>query len=298
MTREPWYSRWFGKDYLEVYPHRDHEEAEEAVDLLVDRLETTPGTRVLDLACGAGRHLRVLQDRGLAAMGLDLSLPLLQEARREVPEATLLRGDMRSLPFRSASFGLVASFFTSFGYFDDETQDRRVLAEIGRVLTPDGAVFLDFLNADQVRRTLTPRDEARVGGRRVVQERVLREEGRLVEKTIRIDDEDGGPPRVFHERVRLYELSELEALLSALDLAVQDRFGDYDGSPFTSRTPRLILLARRGEWPSGPREEPPAGPEARAPTGSEPEGASGPEAEARTGVPPHTGSPSDPPPTR
>lgn len=245
MTGEAWYARWFGREYLDLYPHRDQDEAERAVALLLDRLRPRSGTPVLDLACGAGRHLGVLRARGLAAVGLDLSLPLLEEARRTVPEAPLVRGDMRRLPFRPGSFQIVTSFFTSFGYFDDEAEDRRVLVEIRRLLVGGGTLLFDFLNADEVRRTLTPRDEAEVGGRRVIQERTLVEGGRRVEKRIRIEAPEGGPPRTFRERVRLYELFELEELFGSLGLEVEERLGDYDGSPFASESPRLILLARR-----------------------------------------------------
>lgn len=246
MSGEPWYRSWFGEEYLRLYPHRDREEAREAVGLLAEWAAPTPGSRVLDLACGAGRHLGFLQKEGMAAVGLDLSLPLLREARDAAGDGFLVRGDMRHLPFAGGGFQVVASFFTSFGYFEREEEDRVVLDEIGRVLAPGGHVLLDFLNADRVRGTLVPRDEEEVEGERLVQERTLRDGGRLVEKRIEIHPGTGGPPRIFRERVRLYDPGELEALLEERDLTVVERFGDYRGTPFDGRSPRLILLARKG----------------------------------------------------
>jgi SAM-dependent methyltransferase len=245
VSADPWYRSWFGEDYLKLYPHRDHEEAEDAVALLVERLAPTPGLRVLDLACGGGRHLHHLRARGLGAVGLDLSLPLLREAAETASGVPLVRGDMRRLPFGERSFGIVTSFFTSFGYFEDEAQDRLVLGEIRRTLAPGGWVVLDFLNAARVRRSLTPRDEVVMDGRRVVQERILKEEGRIVEKRIHLQPPEGGPTRTFLERVRLYDPPELEELLASRGFEVQERLGDYDGSPFEADAPRFILLARR-----------------------------------------------------
>jgi SAM-dependent methyltransferase len=216
------------------------------VGLLTEWAAPTPGSRVLDLACGAGRHLGFLQEKGMAAVGLDLSLPLLREARAAAGDGFLVRGDMRHLPFADGSFQVVASFFTSFGYFEREEEDRVVLDEIGRILAPGGHVLLDFLNAARVRGTLVPRDEEEVEGERLVQERTLRDGGRLVEKRIEIHRGTGGPPRIFRERVRLYDPGELEALLAERGLTVVERFGDYRGTPFDGGSPRLILLARKG----------------------------------------------------
>jgi SAM-dependent methyltransferase len=238
-----WYRRWFGEEYMELYPHRDREEAREAVALFLEHADVGEGDPVLDLACGAGRHLEGLLEEGLDAVGLDLSLPLLRRASGRQPAMRLIRGDMRSLPFRSATFAAVSSFFTSFGYFESEADDRMVLREVRRVLRQGGHLLLDFLNARAVQRNLTPRDERTVGEWRVVQERRLVRGGRVVEKRIRIEDGAEGEPREFLERVRLYMPRELESLLAREGLTPVERFGDYEGGPVSPASPRVILLA-------------------------------------------------------
>ena len=240
----PWYRRWFGEEYLRLYPHRDEAEADQAVRLLVDECSLVPGDSVLDLACGAGRHLRSLRERGLRPIGLDLSLSLLLNAKGAAPEETLVRADMRVLPFALDHFAAVASFFTSFGYFHSDHDDGRVLLEIRRVLRDGGYLLLDFLNSRRVRETLSPRDESEVDGRRVVQERRLVDGGRAVEKTICIGGEGGREPEVFHERVRLYSATELKTLLTSCRLTPERWFGDYVGGPLTESAPRVIALAR------------------------------------------------------
>lgn len=250
MTGEPWYHHWFGEEYLELYPHRNEAEAARAVGVLLDRLEahdlrdSTGGShrRVLDLACGAGRHLAALDDRGVRAVGLDLSAPLLAEARALLPDTPLLRGDMRRLPFPADAFQGVTSFFTSFGYFETEDEDRQVVREIRRVVEPGGFLLLDFLNAPRVRAELTPRDVRRIGSGQVIQQRRLLEGGRRVEKRIRIVKADG--EQAFTERVRLYEAPELARLLESEGVEPLDLMGDYEGSPHTVDSPRTIIFAR------------------------------------------------------
>lgn len=242
---DSWFREWFGEEYLRLYPHRDEEEAARAVDMLLGATDLPEGSRVLDLACGAGRHLTPLRDSGLRAVGLDLSRPLLRRAASRIGSRGLVCGDMRSLPFGAGLFAAVAQFFTSFGYFAAREQDREVLDEVRRVLTDDGAFLLDFLNAARVREELVPEDTRVVDGRAVRQERWIEDDA--VVKRIEIEESKGGGPEVFHERVRLYEPGELEEMLSEAGLTPTARFGDYRGRPFRSaESPRLLILGVAG----------------------------------------------------
>lgn len=240
-TRE-WFRDWFGEEYLALYPHRNEREARAAVDLFLRVAPPRPGSRLLDLACGAGRHLRELCGAGLDSTGLDLSMTLLREARARAPEGPLVRGDMRRLPFARESFGGLTSFFTSFGYFGDPADDRQVLREMARVMTPGAVFMLDFLNAARVRRELVERDSRDVGGNRIIQAREITDD--VVVKRIRIEPLDEGDVRHFEERVRLYTCEDLVGLLSEAGLETTHRFGDYEGAPFSSASPRLILAGR------------------------------------------------------
>ncbi|MFW6083858.1 MAG: class I SAM-dependent methyltransferase, partial [Gemmatimonadota bacterium] len=199
---------------------------------------------VLDLACGAGRHLRELASAGVSAVGLDLSRVLLAEARAADPAARLVRGDMRRLPFADGAFGALTSFFTSFGYFASRADDRTAAREMRRVLRPGGSFMLDFFNADRVREELVPRDVREARGRRVIQTRRIVDD--TVVKRIRIEELEPGEetrtPRHFHERVRLYSAEELSSLLRAEGLRTERRYGDYDGGEAGAGAERLILV--------------------------------------------------------
>jgi len=237
-----WYEQWFGEEYLRLYPHRNEAEARNGVELILGHARLPAGALVLDLACGAGRHLREFVRAGAHAVGLDLSSLLLRRAL--AGGGTVVRGDMRRLPFRDRSFSLVCSFFTSFGYFSQPEEDVGVLREVRRVLHAGGSFAFDFLNADQVRAMLPSSEERWVEGRRVSQVRSLVDGGRVVEKRIEILGPDDPIPHIFYERVRLYSPDELTSILADAGLRVNAAFGGYTGDALRPDSPRVILIGK------------------------------------------------------
>ena len=180
-------------------------------------------------------------------VGFDLSWAMLRRARGRT-RAALVRGDMRALPFRSGSFALAVNLFTSFGYFLSDDEHRRVVHQVAAALAPGGHFVLDYLNADQVRRTVQRSEQAKRSwngaGARRSEVRVTRRigtDGRFVIKEIELRDEG----RRFEERVRLYGPDELAALLADAGLRVAARLGDYDGAAPGPDAPRVILVAAR-----------------------------------------------------
>jgi SAM-dependent methyltransferase len=233
-----WFEGWFGEEYLKLYPHRDDTDAERVVALISRTVPFQPGWRVLDVACGAGRHARAFEAAGARCFGLDLSLTLLRVAR-QVTQAPLVRADMRQLPIRPGSMDLTVNLFTSFGYFEDDAEHRAALdARVGTV-RPGGWFAIDCLNADRVRSALVPSEAATLGGHAVSVTRELSGEGRFVRKTISAAD-----GRRWQERVRLFGIGELESMLEAAGVEISHRFGDYDGGPPAPGAPRVILLGQ------------------------------------------------------
>src|SRR3954465_11882248 len=158
-----WFEDWFGEDYLLLYPHRDDADAERAVSLIRRTLPFQPGWRVLDVACGAGRHARAFSSAGARCTGLDLSATLLRLAR-QITNAPLVRADMRQLPIRPGSMDLTVNLFTSFGYFQDDSEHMAALAEMVSTVRSGGWFVIDFLNPASVRRGLVSKETLEVGG--------------------------------------------------------------------------------------------------------------------------------------
>jgi SAM-dependent methyltransferase len=233
-----WFEEWFGEEYLRLYPHRDAAEAERAVALILEQTAFAPGWRVLDVACGAGRHARALEAAGARCVGLDLSMALLRVARG-VTGAPLVRADMRALPIRPGSMDLTVNLFTSFGYFERDVEHTAALHEMVATLRPRGWFVIDFLNSAAVRERLVPRETRRLDGADVAVARSVSVDGRYVCKTITTA---GG--RRFTERVRLFGADEIAAMLAEARVTVRHRFGDYDASPLGADSPRTILFGQ------------------------------------------------------
>jgi SAM-dependent methyltransferase len=232
-----WFEEWFGEEYLHLYPHRDEADADRMVALLASTLPWCTGWRVLDVACGAGRHLAALERAGAVPFGFDLSRALLRRARG-MTRRPLVRADMRALPFRAASMDLTVNLFTSFGYFAEDEEHTDAIGQMLSTVRPGGWFVIDFLNAEQVRAALVPQQQVSIGGADVAVRREISGDGRFVCKTITLPD-----GRRFQERVRLLGPLELERMLEAHGAIVDGRYGDYSGAPLGSG-PRTILTAR------------------------------------------------------
>jgi SAM-dependent methyltransferase len=235
-----WYREWFGEEYLELYAHRDAGEADRHVDFVLSTLAPARPRRVLDLACGAGRHSAALARRGQAVCGVDLSLTLLAKS----PELARVRGDMRRLPFADGAFDWVLNFFTSFGYFESERENFQVLEEVARVLAPGGGFLVDLMNLDHALAHLRERESFEVDGRRVEIERRYDAVSRRMQKRIRVL-EPGRAPRAFLESVRAYREEEVVGGLRWAGLDVASVHGSFRGEPFRPDSERLILVGRR-----------------------------------------------------
>lgn len=239
-----WWEEAFGADYPSLYPHRDLPSARREVAFLVER---GIRGRVLDLACGFGRHTTAFLERGVDAIGADYSAELLRAAGglegSEKLRGRLVRADARALPFAAASFDAITLLFSSFGYFGPEG-DASVLAQCARTVRPGGLVALDLMNPARVRADLVPESRTLRGPAVAVERRALEDGGRRVIKSVELRFADGRVRR-WREDVRMYEPQEIDALLADVHLTPVGRHGDFGGAPFGTDAARQIVLARR-----------------------------------------------------
>jgi SAM-dependent methyltransferase len=251
-----WYKKWFNTaDYLELYDHRNSTDAKKIVSLINRTIKLPKGSKLLDLACGNGRHSVFFAEKGYDVLGIDLSPYLISEAKKKL-RSEYLRfkknlkfdiGDMRNLS-RKNEFDLVVNLFSSFGYFEEESQNRSVINSISRSLKKDGYFFFDFLNSEYLRRNLAVFDAQKRNRNIIIQVREIT--GKFVKKDILIIRNKPGSKypelRRFHEKVRLYTLAELRQIFRSNRLKIVKLFGDYSGKPFRKNSSgRLIILAQK-----------------------------------------------------
>lgn len=253
-TDAPWYEKAFESGYLKIYAHRNDADAARALAFLESHARLNPRMRLLDLCCGPGRHLAHVAPHVGQAWGLDLSTPLLLEAREALSDLCanhpptcprLVQADMRHLPFAPASFDAVINMFTSFGYFENEAENEHVLAEIARILRPGALLVLDHINRPYLESTLQPETRRRLpNGIQVIERRGLDRERRRVRKQIEWIEPDRGRLE-WIESVRVYHPEEIDRCLNAAGLDAQSWHGDFDGCALSPESPRMIVVARR-----------------------------------------------------
>jgi SAM-dependent methyltransferase len=157
----------------------------------------------------------------------------------------LVEADMRRLPFADASFDAVLNLFNAFGYLEDDAQDELVLGEVARVLRPGGRFLQELANREALVRGWHDSDVTRTGdGLVVLQERTLnlRSGRERVRYTLLGPD---GRQTTREHAIRLYALTELEAMLGRAGLELLAVHGDLDGGPLELDSSFLVTLSGR-----------------------------------------------------
>ena len=241
----PWYETAFDRDYLRVYAHRNEAAARTEAAFIISQMPLQARRRILDIACGAGRHMVWFCSAAELTVGVDRSSELLAEAAIRLGSLStrteLICADMRHLPFE-AEFTCVALLFTSFGYFPTDQENLAVIQQACRVLTSGGVFWLDYLNEPYLRKNLQPHTRHTDGRRIIEQHRKITDQGR-VEKRIRILTE--GRERFINESVKLYSRQQIEQMFIRSGLAVHGLWGDFQGREHTDDSPALIIMGRK-----------------------------------------------------
>jgi len=218
------------------------------VDFIVEKSGVLPGSAVLDLCCGHGRHSLELARRGYRVVGLDFHEPSLALARESAAAEGLaidfIQSDMRHIPYQD-EFDLVINLFTAFGYLKDQAENQAVLDAVAVALRPGGRLLLDIINHAWLMRHFERRDWHEL------------EDGSLLFEERQFDLRTGrnnavwnflhpdGSRSEFPNSVRVYTLVEFEGMLTAAGLTFRDVWGNFDGDDYGFDTNRMIVLAQK-----------------------------------------------------
>ena len=237
-----WFYRWFGSPwYAMLYKHRDEEDAAGLVASVIAKGGLRPGDKLLDLACGRGRHAAVFAKAGLDVTGVDISVQSIKDAKAQVPGVHFEVHDMRE-PFARDQFDAVVCLFTSLGYTGDRNDDRRAVSAAAQALKPGGLFVLDLMNGDVVTRDLVPEEVRHIEGMRFVVNRTV-ENGEVV-KRILVEHPEG--EHRFEERVHAWRLPEVEALIEGAGLRLKEVTDSTCANTFhPEHSNRIVAWARK-----------------------------------------------------
>ncbi len=221
-------------------------EAVTEVNAIIRLLGIEPGDSVLDLGCGVGRHSLELARRGFRVTGVDRTVPYLTQARQKAEAEGLdiefTHEDMRRFS-RPGTFDAAINMFTSFSYFEDPDEDRRVLANLASSLKDGGRLVLHTHGKEVLARIFLPRSwEEHDGTHVLIERRATRNWGWMENHYTVFKD---GRRHEFDVNHRLYSATELVALMTDCGFSHVDVHGDFDGSPYDHTARTMVTVARK-----------------------------------------------------
>jgi SAM-dependent methyltransferase len=231
-----WFASWFDTPYYHIlYKDRNYREAQIFMDNLTHYLNLPEHAKVLDLACGKGRHSIYLNQLGFTVLGVDLSEKSIETANKNANKTLHFQiHDMRE-PLNE-KFDAVFNLFTSFGYFDTDDDNLKTLIAIKEMLSEYGFAVIDFMNVPFVLDNLVAEETKTVDEIDFHLKRYLKD-GYIVKE---IDFEDNGEKYHFEEKVRALTLDDFNKMMNEAGIYLLDTFGDYKLKKYHKNTQRTF----------------------------------------------------------
>ncbi len=239
-----WFGAWFNSPYYHIlYKHRDQEEAANFINNLHQLLQFKSTDKLLDVACGRGRHAIYLNKMGMDVVGIDLSpqnIMLAQEYEND--RLHFHQHDMREV-FAEEAFDLALNLFTSFGYFDSEEENEKAVIATTKALKPGGHLVIDFLNPYRVIEHLVPAEKITLEG--IEFEINRRYQQGFIYKEIKFTD--NGQHHSYTEKIRAIRKFEFMRYFVKAGLKLKGNYGDYELNPYYWKTSQRMIFVMEKE---------------------------------------------------
>ena len=243
MGQTEWFGTWFDSPFYHVlYKHRDYDEARAFIRVLVEQLGIASGQKILDVACGKGRHAIQLNNMGFEVEGIDLSAQNIEHAKAfENDKLHFARHDMREV-YKEEAFDVVLNLFTSFGYFDTHVEHEQAIKAMAAALKPGGSFVLDFLNPYVVINELVQEEVKIIDN---IEFHINKSyDGEFILK--KINFKDGGKEYEYLEKVKAIRRIEFLEYFRNAGLKLINTYGDYHMAPYEpEQSDRLIFWLKK-----------------------------------------------------
>jgi SAM-dependent methyltransferase len=238
-----WFEKWFDSPYYHMlYKNRDKKEAKVFIDNLIAHLQIPIGSKLLDVACGKGRHSVYFNKKGLDVIGIDLSINSIKDAKKDENSSLYFQEhDMRKV-FRNNYFDIVTNLFTSIGYFEKDEDEQNTINSMALNLKQEGILIIDFMNIKKVIKNLVRYEVKKIDGitfnisRSVINNYIIKD----------IVFSDNTKHYKFKEKVKALTLTNFAKFIKNADLKIINIFGNYKLEDFdATNSERLIIICKK-----------------------------------------------------
>ena len=232
---------WFDTPYYKLlYRNRNEDEARLFIDNILKKINIEPNSKILDLACGTGRHSIYLSKKGFDVVGIDKSKKNIITAKKN-ENKKLIFFQQEMTKDINMQFNAIFNFFTSFGYVDHK-YNYDTIENISKNLKKGGLFIIDFLNQKIVRKNIVEYEEKNIENINFNIHRYI--ENNYIIKEISF--KHNKTKYNFKERVMLLDLKDFENYFNKNNLKIIDIYGNYKLSSFDiNKSPRLILISKK-----------------------------------------------------
>ena len=243
VVNTDWFQEWFDSPYYSIlYKDRNFSEAEKFLKNFILFLKPLPHSKMLDVACGQGRHSVYLNKNGFDVTGIDISKKNIEYNKKyENKKLSFVIHDMREC-FQENYYDYAFNLFTSFGYFENENENINTIKAISNSLNHHGKLIFDFMNIEKIITELIKQETKIIDGiafnitRSIINDFIIKE----------ISFSDQGKDYSYKEKVKALRLNDFEKYFALAELKIVNLFGDYDLNPFDEKnSDRLILVAEK-----------------------------------------------------
>jgi SAM-dependent methyltransferase len=237
-TKKEWFSYWFDTPYYHIlYKDRDDTDARIFMQNITSFLKLPNQTHILDLACGKGRHAVFLNSLGYTVTGVDLSENSILSASSKANDRLNFKvHDMRDS--FSEKYDAIFNLFTSFGYFEDDAIDIKIVQNIKEGLHTNGIAVIDFLNVVTAKANLIPYEIKTIDQIDFHIHKKI-ENGFIIKE---ISFEDKGKKHSYFERVKYLDIHKFTTYFEKSELKIKHVFGDYDLSSYNENTSKRLIF--------------------------------------------------------